>query len=212
MASRRFKLGKGNSAEPIDPFDDGEEVEAKQPSPVDELNSPLTPTDEQEEKPRRVKRPRNTKATTEKEKPVTLSQKAVAEELALIMGFGCGMAGLVTKHPEIWNLDEREQNELGKALAEAIPSLPAKQAKAIAEKLPTVRLAIVAGQIFVPRIVMEFNLRKQELLLAQMQHQQTQANGMANAPTSSQPGGPFDHPDKAPQKPTVSFEIPGLNN
>lgn len=182
------------------------------PENVEEQYEPLIT--EEEKPPPKTPKPSRSRAnsqSTPKEEPIRASHKMLAEELAILTGASCGAIGFLTKH-EFWALDDREAKELGAALADAIPSLPAKQADAIAKRIPVLRLAITAGTIIGGRVWMEYDIRKQELQLRQQQNQIELERLRRGEPPNSYTNGKTAVEYVTPQKTAPFFDIPGLSN
>lgn len=150
-----------------------------------------------EEAPVKVSKPKKSEKPVEK--TIRPSHKALVEEAAVILSTGCALVALATKH-DFWALDAVESRQLAEALAETIPTLPAKQADALAKRMPALRLLLVGGTILGGRVVMEMQARKSQSN-PQAQPRQQPAPQFA----SQEPASPAQTNGKQ-----LVFDIPGM--
>lgn len=156
-----------------------------------------------EQAPGKTRRPTvaETRAAKAEEHKLAV-HKTLAEECSIIIGVSFAGAAWLTKH-EHWGIDARDSDELGKAVAAAIPSMPLKQAEAVVKRLPMLRLAITAGIMVGGRLYTEIEIRKME----HAQRLAQQQNPFRNAPTTERNVTPPQPPQ--PTQPQDGFEIPG---
>lgn len=237
---RRQRIVTSNS-EPAEELSHGSAVPPEEQTPntpedfLSDVSERVPPENKDVERaPSRRRRPsdsdieikRNT-AEENREIKKAKTQRELAEQCAAIMGTACAGMAFITSH-DFWQLDDVEQMRMGEAIAQAVPSMPQKQAEAMLKKVPLINLAMTAGLIFGGRVYMEMNIRK----AIARGYVADKRNPYHNVPPAEPPANTnngvtmpqpnFDIPNAKDPDPTmvrnngtngsVPFEIPGYNS